>query len=85
LAEAGFVPGGTKNNFAYLQDSITYPETMDQIDQWILCDAVTSGGLLISIANDQADLLLADLLKVNVDASIIGEIIATHPGHIEVI
>jgi selenide,water dikinase len=85
LAEAGFVPGGTKNNFAHLQGSVTYPETLDQIDQWILCDAVTSGGLLISIANDQADLLLADLLKVNVDASIIGEIIATHPGHIEVI
>jgi selenide,water dikinase len=85
LAEAGFVPGGTKNNFAYLQSSVMYPETMDQIDQWILCDAVTSGGLLISIANDQAESLLADLLRANVDASIIGEIVADHPGHIEVI
>ena len=85
LAEAGFVPGGTKNNFAHLQGSVTYPETMDQIDQWILCDAVTSGGLLISLANDQAELLLADLLKANVDARIIGEIVADHPGHIKVI
>jgi selenide,water dikinase len=58
---------------------------MDQIDQWILCDAVTSGGLLICLANDQAELLLADLLKANVDASIIGETVAYHPGHIEVI
>ena len=33
LAEAGFVPGGTKNNFAHLQGSITYPETMDQFDR----------------------------------------------------
>ena len=85
LAEAGFVPGGTKNNFAHLQGSVTYPETVDQIDRWILCDAVTSGGLLISIANNQAELLLADLLKANVDASIIGEIVANHPAHIKVI
>ncbi|WP_426453297.1 selenide, water dikinase SelD [Paenibacillus sp. S-38] len=84
LAEEGIVPGGTKNNFAHLQGSVTFPETLDQVGQWILCDAVTSGGLLISVAGDQGDALLADLRKAGVEASIIGEATAEHPGHIVV-
>lgn len=85
LAEGGAVPGGTKNNFAHLQGSVTFPETMDQIDQWILCDAVTSGGLLISVAGEEAEALLTDLQKAGVEASLIGEVTEDHPGHIVVI
>jgi selenide,water dikinase len=85
LAEEGFVPGGTKNNFAYLQDSVTFPETMNQIDQWILCDAVTSGGLLISVAAEQAQDLLDDLVDAGVEASLIGETTTDHAGHIVVV
>jgi selenide,water dikinase len=85
LAEEGFVPGGTKNNFTYLQDSVTFPESMDQIDQWILCDAVTSGGLLISIAAEEAHDLLDDLIGAGVEASLIGETTTDHAGHIIVI
>jgi selenide,water dikinase len=82
LAEAGFVPGGTKNNYAHLQGSVTFPPSLDQIDQWILCDAVTSGGLLISIDGGEADRLLAELRAAGVEASLIGEVVESHPGHI---
>ncbi|SEB80215.1 selenide, water dikinase SelD [Paenibacillus sp. GP183] len=85
LAEEGFVPGGTKNNFAYLQDSIIFPETMDQIDQWILCDAVTSGGLLISVSPEQAEDLHNKLIQAGVEASLIGEVTSDHAGQIVVI
>lgn len=85
LAEEGFVPGGTKNNFAYLQDSVIYPESMDQIDQWILCDAVTSGGLLISVTPHQAQALLDELIQAGVEASLIGEVTSDHVGTIVVI
>jgi selenide,water dikinase len=85
LAEEGFVPGGTKNNFAHVQDSITFPETMDQIGKWILCDAVTSGGLLISVAGGQGDELLDKLKQAGVEANIIGETTAEHPGRIVVL
>lgn len=85
LAEEGFVPGGTKNNFAHLQGSVTFPDNLDQVGQWILCDAVTSGGLLISIAADQAQTFLSELLAAGVEAAIIGETTAEHPGHIAVI
>jgi selenide,water dikinase len=85
LAEQGFVPGGTKNNFAHLQDTVDYPEGMAQIDRWILCDAVTSGGLLIAVAPEEADALLGALLDAGVaHASLIGEATDAHPGRIVV-
>lgn len=85
LAETGAVPGGTKNNFAHLQGDVTFPEAMDQIDQWILCDAVTSGGLLIAVAGEEAGDLLANLQKAGVQAAIIGEVTEENPGHISVV
>ncbi|CAM4343144.1 selenide, water dikinase SelD [Paenibacillus alkaliterrae] len=84
LAEAGFVPGGTKNNYAHLEGSVTFSEQLDQIDQWILCDAVTSGGLLISVQSEQAEILLDKLRAEGVDAHLIGEVTAEQPGHIHV-
>ncbi|EXX87746.1 segregation protein A [Paenibacillus darwinianus] len=85
LAEAGFVPGGTKNNYAHLEGSVTFDERIDQIDQWILCDAVTSGGLLISVEPAGADELLGKLREAGVDAHMIGEVTAGQPGHITVV
>ncbi|MGM0884771.1 MAG: selenide, water dikinase SelD [Bacillota bacterium] len=82
LAEAGFVPGGTKNNYAHLEGSVTFSEELDQIDQWILCDAVTSGGLLISVEQAQAETLLDKLRIAGVDAHLIGEVTAEQSGQI---
>lgn len=84
LAEQGVIPGGTKNNFAHLEGDVTFPIGMDQIDQWILCDAVTSGGLLISVANEEAENLLLDLKTNGVDAHLIGEVTAEKSGHVVV-
>lgn len=84
LAENGFIPGGTKNNFAHVEGDISFPETMDQIDRWILCDAVTSGGLLIAVAAAEADSLLNELVKAGVEASLIGEVTDQHPSCIVV-
>ncbi|MEF2967889.1 selenide, water dikinase SelD [Paenibacillus sp. M1] len=84
LAEQGFVPGGTKNNFAHVEADIDFPAELDQIGRWILCDAVTSGGLLISVDGDQADKLLAALIQAGVEASLIGEVTGDHPGRIVV-
>lgn len=82
LAEAGQVPGGTKNNYAHLEGKVTFDESIDQIGQWILCDAVTSGGLLISVPEAEADALLQKLLEAGVEAALIGEVTADHPGRI---
>ncbi|WP_130860363.1 selenide, water dikinase SelD [Gracilibacillus phocaeensis] len=83
LAEAGAVPGGTKNNFNYLKDDISFAESLDQIDQWILADAVTSGGLLAAVPEAEAECLLADLQNKDMEAAIIGKV-ADGNGHIVV-
>ncbi|WP_106769803.1 selenide, water dikinase SelD [Paenibacillus faecalis] len=84
MAEAGVIPGGTKNNHNHVSDSVDFPEHMDQIDRWILCDAVTSGGLLIAVEEGDAETLLQELLDAGVEAGLIGRVTSDHPGRIVV-
>lgn len=58
---------------------------MDQFDRWILCDAVTSGGLLIALPGNQVSQLLDELQQKGVDARIIGEVTEDNKGRITVI
>lgn len=74
LAEQGAVPGGTKNNFNYVHQDIDFADSLDQIDQWILCDAVTSGGLLAAVKKEDANQLLKRLQAQEIEATIIGEV-----------
>jgi selenide,water dikinase len=86
-ANQGIFPGGTKNNFKFLttREYIHFDSSIDETQQMILCDAVTSGGLLICVAADKADALAADLkAKGTLAAAIIGEVVADHPGKIMV-
>ena len=48
LSLDGVVPGGTKKNMAYLEDKVTFTKDAESL-RLILCDAQTSGGLLISM------------------------------------
>jgi selenide,water dikinase len=82
LAELGFVPGGTKNNYNHVQEHVSFSDELDQTDRWILCDAVTSGGLLISVDGNDADRLMDMLIKSGVDAHFIGETTKENPGRI---
>jgi selenide,water dikinase len=85
LAEEGFVPGGTKANHKWLQSNVNYAETMDQIQQYILCDAVTSGGLLAALPQDQAETAVRKLRNAGVEfASVIGHVVSDHAGCITV-
>ncbi|MEZ7173721.1 selenide, water dikinase SelD [Sporosarcina sp. OR05] len=84
LAQAGRIPGGTKNNFAHVQNDVEFAASIDEIDRYILCDAVTSGGLLLSVPADEADLLLNELVENGVNAALIGEVVREHQGKIVV-
>jgi selenide,water dikinase len=85
LAEEGIIPGGTKANHRWLSESVQYEDGIDEVDQWILCDAVTSGGLLISISEEHASTLLNELVEQGVEAADIGYVTADHPSIIKVI
>lgn len=75
LAENNVVPGGSKANHRWLADAVDYGENIQQVEQFILCDAVTSGGLLVSLPKEEAN-SFQELLneKHSIQASIIGEV-----------
>jgi selenide,water dikinase len=54
LARADVVPGGTRRNHASLDGLVRWPPDMPQWEQLLLCDAQTSGGLLIAVPPDRS-------------------------------
>lgn len=54
LAKQGIVPGGSKSNHQWLDRDVSYDKTIDLEEQLILCDAITSGGLLAALSPDEA-------------------------------
>jgi selenide,water dikinase len=85
FAERNIIPGGTRTNHKWLSGDIDYDSSLSEIDQLILCDAVTSGGLLISIPETEADLLQHDLVANGVQSSIIGKVTSENQGRINVL
>lgn len=85
LAEEGVVPGGTKNNYRHVAPSVDFAPTLDELDRLVLCDAVTSGGLLIAVDGERAEALHAALVQAGVEAALIGSATSEHPGRIMVL
>lgn len=86
-AAQGTFPGGSKNNFKFLtsREYVQFDPIIDPMQQMILCDAVTSGGLFICVGADKAeDLVTALKHKGTLAAQIIGDVVADHPGKIMV-
>ncbi len=74
LAESGFVPGGTKANHRWIAEDVQY-EGLSELEQWLLCDAVTSGGLLISMPAEEAEQYVQLMKEHGVpETSIIGSV-----------
>lgn len=63
LARAGVVPGGTQRNLASLTDRVIWEPRVDEIDQIVLSDAQTSGGLLIAVDPERATELRDALVR----------------------
>jgi selenide,water dikinase len=71
LAESGIIPGGTKRNLNYVKDFINFDIRLNTTQQLLTADAQTSGGLLITLPQDQAKKYVE---LTNYSAKIIGEI-----------
>ena len=83
LVHSGVVPGGTHNNCRYLVDKVR-SEGITTETRTVLCDAQTSGGLLIAVSPDKADQLQELLNKEGcLAAAGIGEITSGPAGTIE--
>lgn len=80
LAEQGIVPGGTKANHNWLAECVEYG-SLPEYAQWVLCDAVTSGGLLVSIPGDEAEACLKDLREHGIEyAGVVGKVVEGNVG-----
>ncbi len=85
LAARGFIPGGSKSNLATAAKTCRWEAGVGAIDQLLLADAQTSGGLLIAVAAERADTLVRELTTRGTPAhAIIGEIVSGEPGRITV-
>jgi len=82
LVERGVAPGGSHNNHRFLQDSVTYEDGISFQAQLVLCDAQTSGGLLISVAASKGDALQEALRARGVEGAVIGEVLDDGQGRI---
>ena len=55
LANEGIIPGGTKRNLEYAQKFAHFSESLSTTQKLLACDAQTSGGLLISLPETEAN------------------------------
>jgi selenide,water dikinase len=82
----GIAPGGTHANWRFLADWVTWGAGVTKDEQLLLADAQTSGGLLIAVAPERADALVAALTGLGTPAAaVIGEIVAGPAGRMEVV
>jgi selenide,water dikinase len=78
-------PGGTHANWRFLNECVEYEAGVDKPSQLVLCDAQTSGGLLIAVAPSDADKLVAELRARNTPcAAIIGGLEEGSAGRLRV-
>ena len=85
LVQEGICPGGTRRNYESLQGAIVWDPEIRQEAQLILCDAQTSGGLLIAVPKDRTPALIERLRERHTPAfALIGEIIEDPEGQISV-
>jgi selenide, water dikinase len=76
LARDGVVPGGSKSNHKWLKNDVSYEGLSDE-EQILLCDAITSGGLLVSLPEVDANRYVNQLQTNGLTAaSIVGRVIA---------
>ncbi len=77
LARQDVLPGGTRRNQTAIEPMVRWDERVETALRVLLCDAQTSGGMLIAVAPDRADALEEALRAHGTrEAARIGEIVA---------
>jgi len=79
-----FIPGGLKSNRDFAECLVAYDDAVPEELRTILFDPQTAGGLLISVAGEDADRLRHDLNGAGVPALEIGEVLSEQKPTISV-
>ena len=83
LVARGVAPEGTHNNHRYLGEFVDWGG-LSRAEQLVLCDAQTSGGLLIAVAPEKKETLVEALAAVGVAGAEIGRIVPGRRGTVRV-
>jgi selenide,water dikinase len=72
----GAVAGGTRRNRAHAEQFTTFSADVPESRRWLVCDTMTSGGLLVAVADNSAPL---------VPGVVLGRLLDGRPGEISVV
>ena len=82
---AGVAPGGTHANWRFLGEWTAYEEGVDKPSQLVVCDAQTSGGMLIALPEAKVERLLTELRDRGTPcAAVVGRLEAGPAGRMTV-
>lgn len=75
LVDQGVAPGGTRRNLESVNRRVRWDQNVDEPSKLLLCDAQTSGGLLISVPKPRLGALLTALRSAGVEiAEVVAEV-----------
>jgi selenide,water dikinase len=69
------VAGGTRRNRAHAEEFSTFGSRVSEARRWLVCDAMTSGGLLVALPGEHAGAMAG---------AVVGHLVAGPPGTIAV-
>jgi selenide,water dikinase len=85
FAKTGIIPPGSQRNRKFYQGKVSFSKAIPEWKQWIMFDAQTSGGLILSAPAQTTDSLLRRLREKGVEeASVIGKVVEDREGRIVV-
>jgi len=85
LAEMGIIPAGAYKNQSHVSKSLELSKGVSEVYYDLFSDPQTSGGLLASVPEDEAEAIINDLEKNNTFAfSIIGKVVEFESKHVKV-
>jgi len=86
LVQDGVAPGGTHRNLHSVEQVTAWDTSVSQEAKLVLCDAQTSGGLLMSVPSSKVPELLKALSQRGVDeAKVVGEVVERGERELEVL
>ncbi len=85
LARQGVGPGGTGRNKDYFGGFVSLASTVEAAVAELLFDPQTSGGLLLSVAGEKTEAMLAAMAAQGVPAAVIGEVTGASAGWVDVV